>query len=322
MRMHIAGLAGLAGLIAAPAAANVVLNNSTNGGFEVPSTSWSQTAHGGTLSRSVNLGSQGLGATSFAGFGKLTASTSAFANDFGPYSGGSGIDRRTSNANASLEDNLTIYAGAPGSTATAVFAVRISELGRIRIGDSSSVGSTGDAVGIGVYGAGSAGLNMSNFLHAVTKEFDAQHHIVTGISFDQYHGAGSITPIILPHYTASYSIQNTYLIAINFISGHPFTLVGNVFCGTSAATDALSPVVNGDCSVSEQWKGLHSVVDASGHHIAATTFSGSGFNYGSFSPGVPEPSVWATMFAGFGLAGSALRRRRGFVIAARSRSRG
>ena len=32
-------------------------------------------------------------------------------------------------------------------------------------------------------------------------------------------------------------------------------------------------------------------------------------------PGVPEPATWALMIAGFGMVGSALRRRRGFATA-------
>ncbi len=294
---------------ATSASANSVLNNSTNGGLEIPNYSWSQTAHGGTLSQSVDLGTQRISATSFAGFGKLSASTLASARDFGPYLGNSGIDRRGSNANASFEDSLTIFAGTPGSIASAVFAVRISQIGNIVIGDSPSVGGTGGNVDIVVYGAGSAGLRITKQLYAVTRAFDAQNHIITGIDFEEYQSGSPAVTTHLPHYAAGYAFDDIYLLNISFISGHAFTLVGSVGCGSSAATDALSPIISGDCSISQQWKGLRAVVDNGGHQITAFTTSGSGFNYGSFTPGVPEPESWAMLIAGFGLTGAVMRRR-------------
>jgi len=38
--------------------------------------------------------------------------------------------------------------------------------------------------------------------------------------------------------------------------------------------------------------------------------------FGSASPGVPEPATWALLLGGFGVAGAALRRRRGLAAAA------
>ena len=318
IRMTLAALGLMAG--ASPTAATAVLTNSTNGGFEVPPSSWQQTAQGGTLRHAVNLGSQSLSASSFASFGRLTVSTTAFSSDPGPYTGGSGIDRRTANANALFQDNLTIFAGAPGRAASAVFAVRISELGNVIIGNSTGAGgSSFDTVTIGVSGAASPGLRLTTTMHSVARFLDAQRHVVTGIQLARNNPP---SPTVLTAHAAQYAFEDTYLINVNFISGTPFTLVGSVACGSAAPTDNLAPFASGDCRVSQQWTGLRSVLDGQGHQIAATTTSASSFNYGSFTPGVPEPRSWALLIAGFGLTGSALRRRRTLAMPRRSRSRG
>jgi hypothetical protein len=46
------------------------------------------------------------------------------------------------------------------------------------------------------------------------------------------------------------------------------------------------------------------------------TLDGSFFEYDLVSPGVPEPGVWMLMVGGVGLAGAAMRRRRGVAAAA------
>ncbi len=54
-----------------------------------------------------------------------------------------------------------------------------------------------------------------------------------------------------------------------------------------------------------------------GSAYGATANSGAIFERGDFphNDGIPEPSVWALMLSGFGLAGAALRRRRAAVAA-------
>ena len=305
------------------ASANSILSNSINIGFEVPAVSVAQNAQGNTLSHTETLGNQGASAGSFASFGRLTAQTTAYANDPGPYLGGSGIDRRGANGYANFEDTLTIFAGAPGSVATAVFAVRISEIGNAVIGNSSSAGGVAsDSATIGVSGASSSGLRLTTLAYPVPIEFDANNHLIVGTEVDRRVNGSLISNAKSYAHVAGFNYDDTYLIDITFISGQSFTLTGRVECASSAATDSLSPVSTSSCSVRQRWLGLRSALDNTGQKIAAFTTSGSGFNYGSFTPGVPEPGNWALLLAGFGITGSVLRRRRAMAIGVPSRSRG
>ncbi len=53
-----------------------------------------------------------------------------------------------------------------------------------------------------------------------------------------------------------------------------------------------------------------------GHFLTKGTGTGVPLNPGSFPGAVPEPATWAMMLAGFGLVGSAVRRRKSMVVAA------
>lgn len=97
--------------------------------------------------------------------------------------------------------------------------------------------------------------------------------------------------------------------------------------GSIGDLDFTSVLINGtEATITRSAQGLNEVAFANGVPIYANqknTLTVNGFSRGngsyggqlSFTPGaVPEPATWAMMIMGFGLVGSAMRRRRQTVV--------
>lgn len=112
-------------------------------------------------------------------------------------------------------------------------------------------------------------------------------------------------------YSASYSKVWMYPATGNFITDGAGVLTHVEFYGTD---DASSNVDNFGAWIGDTVFGGASFVDFNGNNN--TTVAGSFNNASKWTVsaagdvgGVPEPATWALMISGFGMAGSALRRR-------------
>lgn len=89
-----------------------------------------------------------------------------------------------------------------------------------------------------------------------------------------------------------------------------------VFNGGHPITQLSGASVNANCDMgnSVYWGGISAVRSSSGALVSNYGLtSGSGFDYRLASPDmptVPEPSSWTLLISGFGVAGTAMRRRR------------
>ncbi len=287
---HAAVICLLLGLSATPAAA--VIGTYVSYGSSDPVSSANQSGTGSAALVAV-LPNARIRANAAAATGHLTAATSTIASATGGNRGGS--------AAASFEAQLTILSGALGSSGTATFLVRLSAMTGIA-GSASPVfsPSTGAAAQIQLVGGG---VHATEFDLQATQSFNIFHTmpllVRSGYLHDDAHPNGHFfTP------AGAYDFNDIYALSVSYISGTPFTVAANINCSGSVPRDGTA-----FCSTSLSWRGLSSVIDGHGDQIAATTFSGSGFNYGSFVPGVPEPSAWTLLIMGFGLTGVARRRR-------------
>ncbi|WP_198159788.1 PEPxxWA-CTERM sorting domain-containing protein [Sphingomonas horti] len=109
-----------------------------------------------------------------------------------------------------------------------------------------------------------------------------------------------------PSYASAHSIQSGAAAAVllDLVADQAFcnTIGPDMRCFSGIAQAAQ------DAADSRLWGGIHWRFDneaglAAGDAIGRWTLAQSAFN------GVPEPASWALMIAGFGLAGTALRRR-------------
>jgi hypothetical protein len=105
-----------------------------------------------------------------------------------------------------------------------------------------------------------------------------------------------------------------------FLAGHSYELTTQLGCNVQmygASYYQADTVAACDASHSLYWNGLTDARDLADAPLANVSLtSASGFDYRFASPlspslsaGVPEPSSWALMLVGFGLAGGAIRRR-------------
>ena len=120
--------------------------------------------------------------------------------------------------------------------------------------------------------------------------------------------------------SGSFSLRLGFVSATEYLNGDPLDFIGSVsiegdaFAGRTRYTDRngmlagtayafIDPLITLDPSLGNQYS-----LTIGGGQVANGTPGGAG--------AVPEPATWALMLGGFGLAGSALRRRRLAVVVA------
>ncbi|WP_327458365.1 PEPxxWA-CTERM sorting domain-containing protein [Sphingomonas sp.] len=144
-----------------------------------------------------------------------------------------------------------------------------------------------------------------NFWRPVTAIREGDNDGVAGTSGDAGWSALFATPAH-PSFVSTHSTQSgaASAVLLSLVQDQAFcnTISGDTRCFTGIA-DAAADAAN-----SRVWGGIHFRFDneiglATGQAVAGWALSQAAFN------AVPEPASWALMIAGFGLAGSALRRR-------------
>jgi len=156
--------------------------------------------------------------------------------------------------------------------------------------------STGDATPI---------LSATLSLNGVTYDFSSNYH---GYVLVQADFAGHNTVFDTPH------LLSQYLTAYSELSGAPTSLEGS---GQDLHTVYQSQVdfeIFGRPSLTDPftrtWGQTKFGSDLT-YSVAPLDDDGGGGGGGGHAGGVPEPSAWTLLIAGFGLAGAALRRRAG-----------
>ena len=131
-------------------------------------------------------------------------------------------------------------------------------------------------------------------------------------------------------YPPRYETQSSSIFGINNVflyADQQYDISISLSCGSgvfalSGLAEASAYSAGCDASNSGYWLGLDNFRDHDGNPIAPVRFAStdSGLDLAGaspFAPGggaVPEPGTWALMIGGFGLAGSALRRRRSALV--------
>jgi hypothetical protein len=109
-------------------------------------------------------------------------------------------------------------------------------------------------------------------------------------------GAGAANPFTVTFANLQSSVSFTN-VSFSSVTANAYDLANNLVATLSNTMGGFTP----------------NTLTLSGANISKVTFSGSyGIDDLSYSTGgaVPEPATWALMITGFGMAGSALRRRR------------
>jgi hypothetical protein len=117
----------------------------------------------------------------------------------------------------------------------------------------------------------------------------------------------------------SLTVNQMVYFAIPFTYGTAFSL--GIFAQVAAGESSSGPYYGENVAIADfahtiGWagKGYVAAADGSGHATGFLLNSDSGFDY-NIAAGVPEPASWMTMLLGFGLAGTAIRRRSRAVAA-------
>ena len=110
-------------------------------------------------------------------------------------------------------------------------------------------------------------------------------------------------------YTTVDSYVATGVTFVDFQPGYTSDL-RLTFTDSLGAPEANNPIIGGEFGPSYECQGSYSCYVPAG---GDTRYIASGF---ASAGAVPEPAAWALMISGFGLAGAALRRRRGALAQA------
>ena len=202
------------------------------------------------------------------------------------------------------------------------------------IASSSSAAVTGRFTGIisngydtqGVFG--SPGGSLTGLGYTATFKYNPENGLRTTIpvSYDEVHGGtvhGVASPV-LSYVLRINGIDDAFAMgydsAVVATAGTSFYLLSNHFSASgqqymgnvvegAASGDLDSPIWTTD-TVSGPGYGYAFKDDAGGSRLYYAAFDAQ-----SVAFSVPEPTSWALMISGFGLAGAALRRRRAAVEA-------
>lgn len=106
-------------------------------------------------------------------------------------------------------------------------------------------------------------------------------------------------------------VDDVMLVAIHVWNGDVLNIGLQLHTSSLGHTPIGFANTGADFAHTMYWDGL--VFDDASRNVVLTSASGFDYRYSAFPDtggAVPEPATWALMIAGFGLAGSALRRRR------------
>jgi len=113
-------------------------------------------------------------------------------------------------------------------------------------------------------------------------------------------------------------IDKTVSFAVPFTYGTPFSLglYAQIFAGEDSYGNSTNANSSGaDFSHTIKWGGKGYVVATDGSGPHTTTFAVAALSGFDYSSGVPEPSAWALLVLGVGLAGAIARYRRRLAVA-------
>jgi hypothetical protein len=216
------------------------------------------------------------------------------------------------NGGASVGFNFSITQSVPGFDSSTLYSLngsmQINRDGGLIFFDN--LGSFGDPTG------GSGARSLLNFGDATGNDYLGDIDAASGVSYvwdatDISFDIGSAVNQTLTYTTSVFSNSSQSCISGTSICLVAYSGFGDPV-GRGGDVTAFASLANFGAQVESFGpNGPNGLIG--GIHFAPTVFDIPTFNNGevTFAPnGVPEPSTWMSLIAGFGLLGAALRRRR------------
>ena len=294
-----------------------------HGGPVLPGDSVGQTVVG-PYDGSVQVGGGGPNSAE-AAYGYLRAQTHQQVTGTGGFLSDTVVSSQSSAAYANVEDTFTVLGPKTGTTGWLTFGINID--GEATAGGSGTPDFTGSydaTAGFSIQLAGQ-GVNASNnswrpLALSFTESSNAPNF---GIEFYDIYGSDVVGRSLFSDPGAMFGLHT---ISIPYVAGVQIDMSMSASCNShiygGLVTGAGIGIGACDMSHTITWGGLLGATDANGAPIDVTISSASGVDYtrailppDEMSGGVPEPSTWAMIIAGLGLAGAGLRRRRALVAA-------